>query len=642
MKHTPRSVVALFIVLLAAMAFWITSCKKDDVTGPDSGSGGSTLVRGIVTQAGTTGNPPLADATVRRGTDTTVTTGSDGSFTIPVASGTDVTLTVTKTGYSFNEVVVNVAGGSTKILAVSLLAEGEKKTFAVTSGDSVAHGSYKLTVPPNFVTATGNVTVSVTGLDPTTNEIRALPRGLEAVDAGGVTRYLQPVSFAEYVARDASGNVVEVNQSAGQGANIELPIPASLRGQPGYRNGDPIECYLYDAATGKWKTPVPGIVGPSSIDGEPAIKATIFHLSWYGGAPALNERACIKGYVRNATGTPVSGADVEAFAGSSTTTNSAGFYQVDAAPNSNVRVVASVIEGTTIRTGEVLVFTGGIGDTCKTAPDITLGAAQPGSFHVQAALLKVVSSSSTFDLASVDIDLTSPSGSVGWESAVVNIGYGSQTTAIPHSSGGSYSAFSPDLSLTPGESYFITIDFDNNGTIDANGQIQMVGNTVITSPAASATVPQSFTATWTDDASSSPGYNADYFVILSGDSASRVFLTKQRTKVIGDGSVDSSIYGSPQYNDPLPAGSYTMQLWGLNGPAGFMTLGNLQPNINGQNVEGYFYAYSLAEPVDFTSTGLSESIKRIAARKQKLELAVKEHYKRFPQEIKSRVKYGQR
>lgn len=96
--------------------------------------------------------------------------------------------------------------------------------------------------------------VTVTGLDPTTDQIRALPGGLEALDGNGQPVYLSPVSFAEYTVKDASGNVLQFNPSASQGADIELPIPAVLQGQPGYENGDPIECYVYDPADGKWKT----------------------------------------------------------------------------------------------------------------------------------------------------------------------------------------------------------------------------------------------------------------------------------------------------------------------------------------------------------------------------------------------------
>lgn len=636
MKTYPRRVVLFPAFVIIALALWTSSCGKNEAsTGPLSGD---TAVRGIVTRADTTGNPPIANASVRIGTGTPVSTSSTGEFTIAVDPGANATLTVSKAGYSFNEVVVNVARGVTKNLTVSLLAEGAKKTFAITAKDSVADGSYKLTLPPNFVSGSGNVTVSVTGLDPTSGEIRALPGGLEATDAQGATKYLLPVSFAEYVARDANGNVMQVNQSAGSGANIELPIPASLRGQPGYRNGDPIECYLYDAATGKWKTPVPGVVGPSSVDGQPAIKATIFHLSWYGGAPALTARSCIRGYVRTANGTPAAGADVEAFAGGNTTTDAQGFYQVDAAPNSNVRVVGTAVQGTTIRWGEVLVFTGGTQDTCRVAPDITLGAAQQGSFDVDAVLLKSGTSAQAFDIAQATIHLVTPAGATSnWDNAIVKIGSGPQMTTMPSMGSGGYTLFSPSLSLVAGQIYSITIDFDNNQTIDANGQVRMVGNPVITLPDSGATVGSSFTATWTDAGTGASGYSASYWLFISGDSASRYFLTKNLSKVIGNGTVDSSFYGFPQPNGPLPAGNYSINIWSLNGPAGFLTIGVPLPNINGQNVEGYFYAYAFGEAVDFTSTGIPGSAFQMAVRKQQVPVALRRMYDRLPANIKKKI-----
>jgi hypothetical protein len=641
MQPQARSRIVLVFTLVAiTLALWVSSCKKDEpaVTGGGGGGGGTTSVRGIVTRADTTGNPPIDGASVRIGTAAPVITSATGEFTIPVEAGTNVTLTITKTGFSFNEVVVNVASGATRNITVGLLKEGASSTFSSTTAGTISDGSYKLSVPANFVNATGNVTVSVTGLDPTTSEIRALPGGLEAIDAQGNPRYLQPVSFAEYVARDANGNVLQVNQTSGSGANIELPIPESLRGQPGYRNGDPIECYLYDAATGKWKTPVPGLVGPSSVDGQPAIKATIFHLSWYGGAPALTARACIRGYVRNANGTPAAGVDVEAFAGGNTVTNSQGFYQVDAAPNSSVRVVGTAVLGTTVRSGEVLVFTGGTQDSCRLAPDITLGAPQQGSFEATAILYKIDGGTQFFDIASASLDLVAPGGTrTPWSTALVRVGIGAQMTTLPSVGNGEYSLTSPTIMLAAGQTYSITIDFDQNGTIDANGQIRMVGATAITSPAPGATVGRTFTAMWTDSGTVVPGYSANYWVTITGDSASRFFFTRNLTKVIGDGTIDTSIYGFPQPNDPLPAGEYNMSLWSLNGPAGFLTIGTPQPNINGQNVRGFFYAYSIGSPVSFTCTGLGATAARIVSGRQRTPAALKQMYDQLPASVRKRI-----
>lgn len=638
MKTHLRSRIIFFSAFTVILALWVASCKKDD--GGTQPPGGGATVQGIVTRADTTGNPPIAGASVRIGTGTPVITGASGEFSIPVTAGTNVTLTVSKAGYSFNEVVVNVASGTTKNLVVSLLAEGARTTFNASTSDSVADGSYKITLPANFVSGTGNVTVSITGLDPTSSEVRALPGGLEAIDAGGNPRYLQPVSFAEYVARDASGNILQVNQSAGSGANIELPIPASLRGQVGYRNGDPIECYLYDATTGKWQTPVPGIVGPSSIDGQPAIKATIFHLSWYGGAPSSTDRARIQGFVRNADGSPAAGVDVEAFPGGDLVTDAQGFYScVDAAPNSNVRVVATAVQGSTVRWGEVLVFTGAAQSTCISAPDITLGAAQQGSFEVTAYLLKFESGGQSFDYALASIQLVTPGGTgAAWDSALVRVGVGAQLTTVPSTGSGQYTLFTPSLTLDAGQFYSITIDFDQNGTTDANGQVRMVGTPRITSPTPSSTVGNPFTATWTDTGTTISGYSANYWLSISGDSAGRFFVTQNLSKVIGDGSVDTSIYGFPQPNDPLPVGNYNMSVTALNGPAGFLTIGSPQPNINGQNVQGFFFSYSFGQAVDFSSTGFGASSPRVALRKQKTPLALKQMYDQLPASVRKKIR----
>lgn len=608
--------ILLLLLAVSAVSLWLTSCSKSDNGGPVTPPSTTATVAGVVTDAGTTGNPPIAGATVSTSSTNSTTTNGSGAFSLTVPAGSTVTVSVTKSGYSLNQVVVNVTGGATKQLSVNLLTVGATKSVSTASGGSVidSTSNAKIQLPANFVTGAGNVNVSITGLDPTTSQIKALPGGLQGVDANGNPVYLQPVSFAEYTVRDSNGNVLQFNQSASSGANIELPIPASLRGKPGYTNGDPIECYLYDPTDGKWKTPVPGVVGPSSVDGQPAIKATIFHLSWYGGAPATNKRACITGSVKNDNGTPAAGVQVEAFAGGQATTDNQGHYQLDAAPNSTVRVVATLVQGTTVRTGEVTVYTGDASDTCVSAPDITLGAPQQGTFLVNAFLFKGLEGNTSIQWAIASIELKTPDGTrSAFDSALVTIGTGSQSYTLTPYGGGSYEIISGltgsgNFSLQSGKDYFIKIDFDRNGTIDANGQVKMVGGVRITAPADSSTVGKMFTAAWQDSGSSEPGYSADYYLDITGDSAGRFFLTQSTSKVIGDGTVDSSIYGYPQPNDPLPAGHYQFNLSGLNGPAGFLQItGPPLPNINGQGVEGYYYSYSSAIPISFTSTGLSAS-----------------------------------
>jgi len=662
MKKTNRYVarVILSFCILIGIGIWMSSCNKkssNPVSPSNTGTGnngtGNGKVNGVVHDAGASDNPVVAGATVQIVGDTSVTTDANGMFALSIPPGVTKTISVSKAGYSTNDVVVNMDAGSTENLTVNLLQVGNTQSVQVSSGGTVTDSKSDavLQLPAGFVAASGNVSVTVTGLDPTTDQIRALPGGLEAVDANGNTKYLQPVSFAEYVVKDANGNVLQFNSSASSGANIELPIPSSLRGKPGYEMGDPIECYVFDPSDGKWKTPVPGKIGPSSVDGSPAIKATIFHLSWYGGAPALNQRACINGYVKNSDGTAAVNADVEAFPGGTTTTDSRGYFDVETSPSSNVRVVASVLSGSLISSAEIVVYTGSSTDSCYSAPDLTLGVPQQGTFQVNAYLFKSPSGdgSTYYDFADVEIQLETATGSTsGYNDADVKIGYGSQFTSVPSTGNGSYDVSNflsngSNFSLTPGQQYEITIDFDKNGTIDATGTVRMVGVPTITYPTDGSTAPNRFTATWDDNGTAFAGYGADYWVSINGDTtgAFRWFETTNRSVNVGDGSVDSSFYGFYLTNDPLPADDYSMDVWSFNGPANFLTnVGDQLPNINGQNVTGYFYSTYLGNGITFSCSGLSSRIVfGHAASRQYAQLppALKHFYKSIPAVVRKKA-----
>lgn len=178
-----------------------------------------------------------------------------------------------------------------------------------------------------------------------------------------------------------------------------------------------------------------------------------------------------------------------------------------------------------------------------------------------------------------------------------------------------------------------------DGTIDATGSVRMVGISTITNPTSGATVPNHFTATWSDSGSSNLGYSANYWLTVTGDSASRYFMTTTTSKVVGDGSIDSSFYGYYLTNAPLPAGTYTIAVWSFNGPAGFLTVGQQLPNINGQNVTGYFYSYYFSQSVSFTSSGLPSSLApgySYKAQHWKVPLALNNFYKSIPSIIKQK------
>lgn len=616
-----RALGAVATALALTTTLFLGACgkKSNSVTGP--GAGGTGTLNGKVTLVASAGSP-VAGATVTASSGAATATDAGGQFALTIPAGQDVRVDVTKAGFTLNQMHVRLSSHESRVVSVGLMAAGNTATVQVASGGSVTDptSAAKITLPANFVTATGPVSVSITGLDPTTDQISALPGGLEAVDGTGATKYLKPVSFAEYTVRDAAGHVLPYNTAASAGANIELPIPASLRGQPGYANGDPIECYVYDPADGKWKTPVPGVIGPSSVDGQPAIKATIFHLSWYGGAPATSDVACVSGTVRDSIGNPVAGASVEAFQGAKGTTDASGHFQIEAAAHSQVRVVASRLVGNVFQSATDTVQTAGAGDACASA-NLVMKSEHP-SFDVTATMLALPGAPDPGYSVSVQIMLGTPETAVPVEGAVVEVGTGGTFTTIPESGSGSYDLFSfsgpsPLFPLVAGAPYTLRLDYNHDGIVDATGLVHMAGIPVVVTPDSGSVQPRSFTANWTDDGTGSPGYIPLYIGINGGGegnpgATASIFITTATSKTIGSGVTDPTTYLP---DPPLVAGPYQLSLLNFVGPLVGGALPNLPstPNVSGPGTTGIFNAYSISDAVPYTSTGAALAARNTSA-----------------------------
>lgn len=589
-----RFVLPAALTLATAIAITLPGCGGGKSTGPLGGP--VATVTGAVQDA--VSGAPVAGATVRASSGAAATTDPSGRFSVNVAAGQRVRVDVTKEGFSLNQLVVELASGQSRAFVVGLIAEGSTAAVNVASGGAVTDLGSKavLTLPAGFVTAAGSVDVTVTGLDPTTAQIKALPGGLDALDANGAPVYLSPVSFAEYTVRDAAGNILPFNPAASQGADIELPIPAALQGRPGYGMGDPIECYVYDPADGKWKTPVPGVIGPSSVDGSPAIKATIFHLSWYGGAPASSDVACVEGYVR-LNGVPVANVDVEAFAGGNARTDANGFYRVQAAPNSVVRVVASQAAGSSFRLAEGVVTTGGPGAPCARL-DLSLGELQPGEYLVTAYLLSDTQGTAA---ALAHIAIVLGAKEVDVTGATVQIGSGGTWHTLTNFGSGNYGivAGTGTFDLVAGTLYTMRFDHASDGTWDAQGTVRMSAIPAITSPTPSAVVAPSFVATWTDPGIGLPGYDAHYFGAIESDSSfDTAFITEDVSYEVGTG-VPQPGWGFP--NDPLVPGGHRITVWAVHGSFFYWFEDSLAvPNVTGENTTGHLASLGVGDQVAFT------------------------------------------
>lgn len=605
-RHTLTTLSLGAAVLAGALALAGCGSKSGGVSGP--GSGTATLT-GFITLAGTSGTP-VAGAVVKTTNGDSTVTDAGGQFTLRLPAGQDVRVDVTKSNYTLNQMHVSLGANESRTVSVGLLAAGATAPMPVSGGGAITDPSSKakITFPPNFVTGSGNVSVTITGLDPTTDQITALPGGLTAIDGTGATKFLKPVSFAEYTVRDAAGNVLPFNPAAGGGANIELPIPASLQGQPGYQNGDPIECYVYDPADGKWKTPVPGVIGPSSVDGQPAIKATIFHLSWYGGAPATSDVACVQGTVRDSLGRPLSGVSVEAFQGGRGTTDANGHYQIEAAAHSSVRIVTSRLVGGVIQTAADTVQTLGVTDACITS-DLVLRTRRP-SFSVSAQMSDLDDGGGPVSNVIVYLKLGDEVAGEPVSGALVQVGTNGTWHSIAEAAPGTgYYVASGDFTLTPGALYTLRVDFGNDGTFDATGQVHMASVVDVTTPAAASVQPRTFTAAWTDPGAGVSGYSPQYVGFNShvdgaGDlTPHTMFLTSSNSRVLGSGVADP-LLGQP--NPPLTAGLYELMIVSSAGPYG-VSSGTpgvpTAPNVSGGGTTGYFYSHSITPEIAYSSSG---------------------------------------
>ncbi len=587
------------------------------------------MVTGIVSDIGT--GVRIAGATVSGG-GKTATTDAQGGFSLSALASGAVEVSVTKSGYAPGFANAT-AGTSSDSVYVLLKAEGTPQSYAVGTGvtlsQSTANGPYAVILQPNSVdTNDSNITVSITPLDPTT-EAAALPGTLVA---GGVAKsVLLPVTFAEFTLRDSSGTRLNLKSSAS--AQVELPIPASLRDT--YPSNSKIHCYSYDSATGKWDDFVDGTVQTSSVDGTtPVLAASIRHFSWYGGAPEGND--CVDVYVKVTSavdGRPLGNARVEATPGTVAYTDADGNAVVRSTQSGSGSKFTAYqtgidVDGSLtgmagakyIEFGEVTEeLTGLVTKPCSSdigSPGSGSGSG-PGSsaaspLPVKIGVVKnflynalaVLSASGGTGSVAVILEsgvpdetgqLQNPMPASGAKITVVESGGGSPVLLPELSSGSGYYATPGTFAITPGKTYTILIDADGYGSVDGSGSASAVGELTFTNPTDGATVSgNGLLATWSDSGAGNPGYSVVYYAFITGENGGFYYIGNDR-----EATVTNILTGG---GAPLPPGDYAGEVtaWsgGISlGGGGGLTFGN---NITGAGVSGAFYSSGQSASVGFT------------------------------------------
>ena len=599
--------------LLAACALPLIlgGCSKKDNPGtPAPPSATTATVSGLVASL-SGGGLVLAGATVSSDpaapSGSSATTNGLGQFTLTVPANTPITVTATKSGYTAHAYHLQLATAESRGLSLSLLPFGVSQVVPALAGGKVVDLTSKdaVTLPGGYVTGVNAARVALTGIDPTTGQALGMPGGLAALNIFNVSGSLDPIALAEIRVDNGAG----IDYALEQPVQLELKIPASRVGD--VAPGSQVQCFRFDPTDGIWKAFAYGTRVTSSVDGQPAIKVAVDHLSWYAAAFVTSSTACVSGVV-SASGQAVPNVDVQAFPGSLTRTNTLGQYEVDAPQNAPVQIVAIRVASGVITSAGSVIQSPVSGGPCAQR-DLSLEGGGALSFIVEAQLIRGRDQFGLLrDEAVARIRLVASPNPTPYDGANVQVLANGFTKTLPALGTPGYYGLitgqNAGINLQRGFLYTLRIDFDNDGVFDATSQLIMPGAIGITTPTKDQIVDPTFDAIWTDDAENAFDYDTRYvgsLEWLTFGSFPNQFVVESPTlqTTIGNGVGNPALHMS---NDPLGSGQFTFRLWATNGPIRYAlpdTTLFTEPNITGANVTGWFSAISMADSVTFGSIG---------------------------------------
>ena len=587
------------------VAAFVSACSKND-SGPAGPVAGPTATLTGLVIGGSSGLP-LSNVAISASPSAGAgaTTNSFGIFTLTVPANAKVAVTGRLTGYAPHPISVQLSSGETRAIPLVLAPVGATQTVFTASGGKVTDTGAKsaVTLPPNFVTGTSTAQVSVTGIDPTSQRVLAMPGTFAAQNLFGGSASLEPFACAEVRVGDGAGGSFPLAAPV----VLELHIPASLVSDPRVDPGSAVPCLRYDEAAGVWKVFTDGTVVTSSVDGQPAVRVTVNSLSWFAAGFLNGTNACVEGLVTSG-GNPVAGATVQAYPGGSALSDAGGAYRVPVPPSTLAQLVAVRASIGTLLVGGASATGGKAGTPCVSAAIALTGGGPSQTFTVHAQLVRgrdfigIVRDAATAKIAT---NSGSPQPLSG---ARVELANQLATHVLPLVSPGVYALTSGPFSLTAGETYTLNVDLEPDGVVDGSAQVQMPARPAISAPQNAEVVGPSFNASWIDPRAGTFGYSVRYIGSVESGSFGNfpsifALSTPASNTTIGNG-VGQPQFGMP--NDPLITGQYTFRLWATNGPVRYPVGSTLQfaaPNIATPRITGWFSAVARADSVVFNSLG---------------------------------------
>lgn len=252
-----------------------------------------TLIFGQVVDASS--GAGLPGATVGVG-DNAVTANEAGFFTLSgVPGGERVLVSASTDGYAQGTKAVQLSGGSSTFVKVSLLPFVGTASFDAGSGGTVAGSGASVTFGANaFAGASGQVTAHLAWLDPSDPAALAAFPGDFTTDDGEM---LESFGAIAVEVRDGTGGLLQL--AGGQSADAVVPVV-------GAGVTDTIPLWSFDTSTGRW-------VEEGQLSGclDGSCEGSLPHLSWWN-ADKVMETTCLDACVEDTEGEPAAGVAVEA------------------------------------------------------------------------------------------------------------------------------------------------------------------------------------------------------------------------------------------------------------------------------------------------------------------------------------------
>jgi hypothetical protein len=499
-------------------------------------------ITGVVVSNAT--GQPIAGANVSAGA-ATVTTGTDGSYTLPnVAPSARTVLEVSAPNYALGSKVTAVFEGDTSRVDVTLLPVAYSTTIgSLASPQTVAMPGSPAQVQlsaNSLVTASGgapsgSITASITPVDPSGNQ-QVMPG-----DYSGGGSQIESYGAVEIRFRDASG--AALNVAAGSSSTVRIPVAAVHQGTtpPPATMG----LYSYNTSTGEWVnegTLVLGGTAPNQY-----YQGTVTHFS-YWNADRTYDTTCITGKVVDVNGSPVANARVESegrnYVGTSTAYSGPdGTFTIRVKANASAILTA---KRSNTQSNSATVATGAAGTNCTPMVGNLVMGALAGT-----AKIKLTWTANPSDL---DSHLTGPNAANPTTRFHVYYSSRGSQTAAPYAELDidDVSGFGPEIitinRFTPGVYRYSVHHYSGSGTIassPARVELTLNGVTRVFVPPA---VPAGTTL----------GANSVWRVMeLNVDTAGNVTVTPLNSYLTNVSSFSvSTVQSGPAGKPPLAGGDW--------------------------------------------------------------------------------------